>query len=202
MLLEDRLAGNLQLDRKKFQEEKYLEYYQKGEEISLEKLGLWQVYQGVVQLNRLDNSGQEIVIGWVTPNHAFGSLIDRNPSYIAIAMNDTYLRYYKKQDVAQDPQLARQLISELSYRLVKSEQMVTITSLRKVESRLKELLQMLKQEMGHPVNKGVRLTARFTHQNIADAVCTTRVTVTRIMGDLQNKGLLEFDCDRHIIVKF
>lgn len=201
MLLEDRLRWNLQLDAKKSQEEQYLEYYQKGEEISLHKLGLWQVYRGVVQLNRLNGSYQEVTVGWITPNHAFGSLIHQTSLYRAVAMTDVYVRHYQQQEIAQDSQLAYQLVSDLSYRLIKAEQMVTITSLKKVESRIKKLLQMLKEEMGHPVEKGIRLTARFTHQNIADAVCTTRVTVTRIMGDLQRQGLLEFDRDRHIVLK-
>lgn len=202
MLLKDRLGWNLQLDAKKSQEEQYLEYYQKGEEISLQKPGLWQVYRGVVQLSRFNDSYQEAVVGWIAPNHAFGSLVHSASLHRAVAMTDVYIRHYKQKEIAQNSQLARQLVSELSYRLVRAEQMVTITSLRKVESRLKELLQMLKEEMGHPVEKGIRLTARFTHQNIADAICTTRVTVTRILGDLQRQGLLEFDCDRHIVIKF
>ncbi|VEP16230.1 cAMP-binding protein [Hyella patelloides LEGE 07179] len=202
MLLSDRPALNLQLEKKKYREEQYLDLYQKGEEIPLVNSGLWQVYQGVVQLNRFNQSQGEVVIGWVTPNHVFGSTVNNNSAYCAIAMTDVYVRHYQPKEIIRNPQLARQLLSELSYRLVKSEQMVAITSLRKVEDRLLGLLTMLKGEMGHPVAKGTRLTARFTHQNIADAICTTRVTVTRVFGDLQNKGLLEFDSDRHLIIKF
>jgi CRP-like cAMP-binding protein len=202
VFLSDRSALRLQFDRKKSQEEQYLEFYQKGEEIPLVDIGLWQVYKGVVQLNRLNYNQQEVVMGWVTPNHAFGSMNKMDFPYIAIAMTDVYIRYYQPQDIVKYPQLTRQLLSELSYRLVKSEQMVAITSLRKVEDRLRELLLMLKEEMGHTVNRGTRLTARFTHQNIADAICTTRVTVTRVLGDWQQQNLVEFDSDRHLIVKF
>lgn len=202
MFLSDRSAFSLQLDRKTYQEEQYLEFYHKGEEIPLIDLGLWQVYRGVVQLNRLNRDNKELVIGWVTPNHVFGQITGINLSYVAIAMTDIYVRYYKPQDITNNPQLARQFISELSYRLVKSEQMVAIVSLRKVEDRLRELFLMLKEEMGHLVDGGTRLTARFTHQNIADAICTTRVTVTRVLGDWQQQNLIEFDSARHIIIKF
>jgi CRP-like cAMP-binding protein len=202
VFLSDRSAFSLQFDRKKYQQEQNLEFYHKGEEIPVIGLGLWQVYRGVVQLNRLTESNQELVIGWVTPNHAFGSIVDTGFSYKAIALTDIYIQYYNPQAIASNPQLTRQLLSELSYRLVKSEQMVAITSMRKVEDRLRELLTMLKEEMGHPVDTGTRLTARFTHQNLADAICTTRVTVTRVLGDWQQQNLVEFDSDRHIIVKF
>ena len=202
MLLSDRQALELKLNEKIFQEERDLDFYQKGEEIPLVDSGFWQVYRGVVQLNRLNDGEREVVVGWVTPNHAFGNDINGTSHYSAIALTDIYLRSYKTQHIAENPQLARLLLSELSYRLLKSEQMIAITSLRKVEDRLLGLLSMLKEEIGHPVAQGTRLTVRFTHQNIADAVCTTRVTITRILGELQNQNLLEVDCDRHLIVKF
>ena len=202
MFLRNEPALNLQLKRKVCQEEEYLDFYQKGEEIPLRDSGFWQVYRGVIQLHRLNHIQRQVVTGWVTPNHAFGNVINRDSLYSAIAITDVYLRKYKPQEIAQHTQLARQLLSELSYRLVKSEQMVEIVSRKKVEDRLRELLLMLKEEMGHPVEKGIRLTARFTHQNLADALCTTRVTVTRILGDLQNQNLLEFDSNRHLIIKF
>ena len=193
---------NRQLKRNVYQEQEYLDFYQKGEEIPLQGVGFWQVYRGVVQLNRLNHIQREVVMGWVTPNHTFGNAIDSSYPYSALAITDVYLRKYQPQEIAKNTQLARQLLSELSYRLVKSEQMVEIVSHKKVEDRLRGLLLMLKEEMGHPVDRGIRLTARFTHQNIADALCTTRVTVTRILGDLQNQDLLEFDGDRHLVIKF
>lgn len=202
MLLSNRPAFELKLNKKNFQEDECLEFYQKGEEIPLTDSGFWQVYRGVVQLNRLNGNEREVVIGWVTPNHAFGNDINGTSHYSAIAISDVYLRQYKPYQVAREPQLARLLLSELSYRLLKSEQIIAIISLRKVEDRLIGLLAMLKEEMGHPVANGTRLTVRFTHQNIADAICTTRVTITRILGELQSKNLLEFDSDRYLIIKF
>ena len=202
MLLSNRPAFELKLNKKNFQEDPDLEFYRKGEEIPLIDSGFWQVYRGVVQLNRLNNGEREVVIGWVTPNHAFGNDINGISHYSAIAISDVYLRHYKTQQVARNPQLARLLLSELSYRLIKSEQMIAITSMTKVENRLLGLLAMLKEEMGHPVANGTRLTVRFTHQDIADAICTTRVTITRILGELQDRHLIEFDCDRYLIVKY
>lgn len=201
MLVSDRPAFELKLNKKSFQEED-LDFYQKGEEIPLTDSGFWQVYRGVVQLNRLNDGEREIVLGWVTPNHGFGNNMNGTCHHIAIAVTDVYLRSYKRSQITQNPQLARLLLSELSYRLLKLEQIIAINSLRKVEDRLLELLAMLKEEMGHPVATGKRLTVRFTHQNIADAVCATRVTITRILGELQDRNLLEFDCDRHLIIKF
>ena len=79
--------------------------------------------------------------------------------------------------------------------------MLAINALRRVEDRLWQLLLMLGEEMGRPVDNGIRLTVRFTHQNLAKVICTTRVTVTRILGYFQNRGWIEFDQKRHIILK-
>jgi CRP-like cAMP-binding protein len=42
---------------------------------------------------------------------------------------------------------------------------------------------------------------RFTHEDIASACCTTRVTITRLMGILEQIGLISFDSKNHIILK-
>ena len=219
MILSHQTSFKPQLDSNFLQQKEYLELYSKGEEISLGNGRFYQVYRGVVQLNKVNpmNSeqqkaitiaAQETVVGWVTANHTFGHACNNSGrNYRAIALSDVYLRYYDLSQVKRSPRLARLLVSELSYRLLKSEQMVAINLIRRVEDRLEALLQLFKEDLGTAIgseqNKhGVRLTARFTHQNLADAICTTRVTITRILGEWQAKNLIEFDYDRHLIIKF
>jgi CRP-like cAMP-binding protein len=69
-----------------------------------------------------------------------------------------------------------------------------------VEERLQELLQLLSQELGQPVAEGTRLLVRLTHQNLANAIGTTRVTVTRLLGEFQRQGLISLDSDRHLVI--
>jgi CRP-like cAMP-binding protein len=69
-----------------------------------------------------------------------------------------------------------------------------------VEERLQQLLQLLKREMGEPIAQGSRLKIRLTHQNLANAIGTTRVTVTRLLGEFQRQGAVSSDCDRHLII--
>ncbi len=205
MILGYQTSRKPRLDSNFLQNKDDLELYCKGDEISLSNAGFYQVYRGVVQLYRVSEDQQETVVGWVTANHAFGnSLNDSGRNHKAIALSDVYLRYYEPAQVKRNPRLARLLVSELAYRLLKSEQMVVIHQVRRVEDRLKALLQMLKGDLGISLNydQSVRLTARFTHQNLADAICTTRVTITRILGEWHRNDLIEFDCDRHLIIKF
>ncbi len=198
MLLTDRLTPSI--DREK-EEELLLEFYEKGEEISLLNTGIWQVYRGVVQLSKIDVAGKEIIFGWATSNHAFDNGNDSYIVYRAQALSDVYIRCLTPQYLKIYPQVITELIAKLSYRLLKTEQLLTITAIKRVEERLWELLVMLKEEMGQPVVEGTRLKVRFTHQNLANVIGATRVTVTRILGEFQTKKWIEFDSDRHIIIK-
>jgi len=204
MLLRELSPSNLRLHNKSFREEVPLLFFAKGQVVPLADSSFCQIYKGVVQLNRLCSNNKEIILGWLSSNHVFGvnSNSDRSRSHQLLAMTDVYVRIYQPQDISRDPQLAKRLVSELSYHLIKTEHMVTINSAKKIETRLKGLLTMLRDEVGHPIEQGIRLTARFTHKNLADAIGTTRVTVTRILGEWKNQHIIEFDLDRHLIIKF
>ena len=194
------LSQQLNLRRKG--EELSLQLYEKGTEVSILDSVIWQVYRGVVQLSRVQLDGSEIVLGWVTANGVFSNgLNSSSVSYRVIALSDVYIKRYYLKDITRYPQLGRQFLAQFSDRLIKSERLLAIVAIRRVEDRLREFLLMLKQEMGQNVSDGIRLQARFTHQQLAEAICTTRVTVTRILGDFQNQGWVYFDSDRHIIIK-
>ncbi|MBE9168552.1 Crp/Fnr family transcriptional regulator [Pleurocapsales cyanobacterium LEGE 06147] len=185
------------------EKELLLHSYEKGEEIPLLEPGCWQVYRGVVQLSRINQKGQEVILGWATANNCFGNWLDHSPSssYRAQALSDVYIRWFSPTVIEKYPSLAHMLLTQLSLRLIRAEQLLTVTGLRRVEDRLWQLLLLLAEEMGQSTLEGTRLTVRFTHQNLANVICTTRVTITRILGDFQCRGLIAFDKNRHLIIK-
>lgn len=198
MLLSQKLNSNLAIARQ--ESEIPLQQFEKGDQIAVTDSGIWQVYRGVVQLSRVQKNGSEIILGWVTANGTLGNYLDNaSELYRAVALSDVYARRYLSEDVIKHPLLARQFLAQFSDRLVKSEQLLSIIAIKKVEERFTQLLLMLQQEIGQPVKDGIRLQVRFTHQQLAEAICTTRVTITRIIGDFQNKNLIYLDSDRHIV---
>jgi CRP-like cAMP-binding protein len=198
MLLSQKLNSNLAIARQ--EPEISLQQFEKGDDIAVFDSGIWQVYRGVVQLSRVQANGSETILGWVTANGTFGNCLDSaSDLYRAVALSDVYARRYLSQDVIKDPLLARQFIAQFSDRLIKSEQLLSIIAIKKVEERFTQMLWMLQQEIGQSIENGIRLQVRFTHQQLAEAICTTRVTITRMMGDFQNKNLIYLDGDRHIV---
>jgi CRP-like cAMP-binding protein len=196
MLLSQTINSNLTR-----REELLLQQYRRGDEISVANSEIWQVYRGVVQLSRVQQDGREIISGWVTANGTFGNIADQTVLYRAVALGNVYAKGYSTHDIVQYPLLARQLLAQFSERLLKSQQLLTIIATNKVEDRLRDLLSMLKQEIGQSVEDGIRLPVRFTHQHLAEVIHTTRVSVTRILGDFQQQNLVYFDRDRHIVIQ-
>jgi len=198
MLLSQKLNSNPNVRGK--ESEIPLQQFEKGDEITVLDSSMWQVYRGVVQLSRVQPNGNETILGWVTANGIFGDCLNAsNESYRAEALSNVYARHYVSQDVIKHPLLARQFLAQFSDRLIKSEQLLSIIAVKRVDERFKQLLLMLKKDIGQSVDAGTRLQVRFTHQQLAEAICTTRVTITRIMGDFQNKNLIYLDGDRHIV---
>jgi CRP-like cAMP-binding protein len=178
-----------------------VQQYRRGDEISMLNSEIWQVYRGVVELSRIQQDGREVISGWVTANGVFGNIADDVLVYRALALGDVYVKRYSTHDVVRYPILARQLLAQFSDRLLQSQHLLTIIATSRVEDRLRDLLSMLKQEIGQSVEGGIRLPVRFTHQHLAEVIHTTRVTVTRILGDFQEQNLVYFDGDRHMIIQ-
>jgi CRP-like cAMP-binding protein len=197
MILSQTTSSSLE----KREKELLLQQYRRGDEIFLLNSEIWQVYRGVVQLSRVQQDGREVISGWVTANGVFGNVADTSLADRAVALGDVYAKCYSAHDLVRYPLLTRQFIAQFSDRLIKSQQLLAIIATSRVEDRLRDLLLLLQQDMGQSVEHGVRLPVRFTHQHLAEAIHTTRVTITRILGNLQAQNLIYIDRDRHIVIQ-
>jgi CRP-like cAMP-binding protein len=87
----------------------------------------------------------------------------------------------------------------MTRRLQQTESLLAIAGYRRVDDRLRQLLDLLRQEVGQVTNEGVRLSVRLTHQQIAGLIGTTRVTVTRLLREFRDEGWVSVDSKRHIL---
>ncbi|MCT7950947.1 Crp/Fnr family transcriptional regulator [Ancylothrix sp. C2] len=191
----------IEIDSPDETETRRLQLYGKGELIDTTTQRIWQVCKGIVQLSTLYPTGEEALLGWVGPSMCFGPWFTYLETYQAKAVSDVYLMWFSPAEIESSPQLAAQLLPQMNHRLRQMEALLAIGGLRRVEDRLNQLLLLLKQEMGQPVSDGTLLNIRLTHQDIAGAIGTSRVTITRLMGQLKQQGLIGFDSKRKIILK-
>jgi CRP-like cAMP-binding protein len=61
---------------------------------------------------------------------------------------------------------------------------------RRTIDRLLGFLTLLIEEFGEPCDEGYCLPWALTHAQIGSAIGSTRVTVTRLMGKLRQRGLI------------
>jgi CRP-like cAMP-binding protein len=161
---------------------------------------IWIVCRGVVQLSTLYPSGDEALLGLAGSSMPFGMPLTLIYPYQAAALSDVDLMGLTMMEVEQSPTLAREIFHHLGRRLRQTEAMLAMVGCRRVEDRLRQLLLLLQMEVGQPVPEGTRLSVRLTHQHLASAIGTTRVTVTRLLGQLKEEGRLLIDENRHIIL--
>lgn len=176
-------------------------HYCKGDTIEFEPQSIWLVVEGVVKLTTISERGEEMLVGLVGDSMVFGPSLTALQTYQAVALSDVKLALIPISEIAQSPKLAQAILSSLKQRLQQTESLLAIYGQIRVEERLNSLLMLLKQAIGQPVEQGIRLRARLTHQDFASACCTTRVTVTRLLGKLQDQGKITQDAHNHLVLK-
>ncbi len=175
--------------------------FHRGQEIPLEAHQIWIVLRGVVLLNTLYPSGDEALLGLAVPSMPLGLPLTQVTPYSAVTLADAELLLLTLDELHRSPTIQQALNQQLIRRLQQSESMTALLGLRRVEDRLKQFLLLLSQSVGEPCKQGRLLSVRLTHQHLANALGTTRVTVTRILNQLRSDGWLEITQGRRIIIR-
>ncbi len=171
-----------------------------GSAVPLLRNHLWLVVRGLVKLTCITEHGDDLVLGLAGANEPFGEPLTNVDLYEATTLCDTDLLCLSMDEVESTPHLAMALVRAMASRMRQSEALISLLGLRRVEERVRGFLELLAEEYGQPCDQGLRLNLRFTHQEIASALSTTRVTVTRVLGALRDEGWLQLDDQRQLVV--
>ncbi|MGM0420689.1 MAG: Crp/Fnr family transcriptional regulator [Bacillota bacterium] len=98
-------------------------------------------------------------------------------------------KYKKLLEVS--PEVALKTIGALSLRLQQANQEIQDLTFKNIEARLKNALHHLGEKFGVKEDGQIRIEQIFTHQDLADIVGTTRATITRHLGEMQDEGLIK-----------
>ncbi|MBR8834950.1 MAG: PAS domain S-box protein [Stigonema ocellatum SAG 48.90 = DSM 106950] len=175
--------------------------HSKGEIIPNSWQAIWYVCRGFVKLSTLCETGEEVLVGLAGVGMIFGSDMTSLKTYQATALSDVELVSISLSEIAATPMLSHALLPKFKQRLRQTESFLVLVGRRRVQDRLYDLLRLLKREIGQTVAEGTRLNVRLTHEELANACCTTRVTITRLINKLQQQGKISFDSKKHLILK-
>ena len=160
------------------------------------------IKRGAVRLSRVYESGEEITVALLRENSLFGvlSLLTGHRSdrfYHAVAFTRVELiaapATSVRNAIEADTGVGLLLLQGLSSRILQTETMIETLTHRDMSSRLVSFLLVLCRDFGVPGEKGITIDLRLSHQAIAEAIGSTRVTITRLLGELRNASLLAVD---------
>jgi CRP-like cAMP-binding protein len=171
-----------------------------GSSVPLLKKNVWLVVRGMVSLSTISFQGDELLVGLAGPNEPFGEPLSNLEAYQARALTDCDLLCLTCAEIAEAPHLAVALLQGLGSRYRQSEALLALLGLRRIEERVRGFLELIIHDYGQPCEQGLRLDLRLTHQDIANALSTTRVTVTRALGHLREQGWLQLDGQRRWVI--
>jgi CRP-like cAMP-binding protein len=194
------LADEAQQKLKQLSQTASTRCFRRGTTIPLQTDQIWIVFQGLVQLGSLYPNGEESVLGILSPTMPFGLPLTQVDPYSAIALTDVVLIMQSVSQLQQSPALSYFVNQCNMNRLRQTEAMLAMLGYRRIDDRLRQFLILLAGQIGETTPKGIRLGVRLTHQMIANATGTTRVTATRILGVLKQESWLHFDADHHIVL--
>ncbi len=181
--------------------ERTLTPYTAGRTIPLRVNEVLIVCRGVVQLYTIQQDGSETLLGLAGPSMPIGLPLTIVDPYWATALTDVDVLPLQITEVESSPLLMAGICRHMMLRLQQSEAWLAIAGKRLVADRLRQLLLLIAQEFGHVEPCGVRVPVRLTHHQLATAIGTTRVTVTRLLKDFKNEGWLQTQ-QRYLIVQF
>jgi CRP/FNR family transcriptional regulator, global nitrogen regulator len=155
--------------------------------------------KGAVKLSRVYEAGEEITVALLRENSVFGvlSLITGQRSdrfYHAVAFTPVELVSVPieqmEKALKENPELSMLLLRGLSLRILQTEMMIETLAHRDMGSRLVSFLLILCRDFGVPTTDGIMIDLKLSHQAIAEAIGSTRVTVTRLLGDLRQDKMI------------
>ena len=179
-----------------------VETYERGKTIFFPGDPAERVYflmKGAVKLSRVYEIGEEITVALLRENSVFGvlSLITGERSdrfYHAVAFTPVELLSLPIDQVQpaliENPELSMVMLKGLSSRILQTEMMIETLAHRDMGSRLVSFLLILCRDFGVPSSDGITIDLKLSHQAIAEAIGSTRVTVTRLLGDLRQEGMI------------
>ncbi len=167
---------------------------------------LYIIESGSVKITRLDEEGREVILAILGSAEFFGemALLDgQGRSANVMALEDTVLFTLHRRDfldvLERFPSISIQLLREMTSRLRKSDQQIKSLSLSDAEHRIGIALHRFAEDMGI-FRMGQVIIKRLPYQqDIANMAGTSRETVSRMLKNLEKKGLVEREGRRLVI---
>ncbi|MEH2137848.1 Crp/Fnr family transcriptional regulator [Nostoc sp.] len=142
---------------------------------------LWRIEYGAVRTLTWSEDGTFITLGYWGLGDLIGYPLSRVKPYQIECLTGVELSIVP-------PHLWHQDINALLSHIQQAEDLLSIVHQKPISLRLWQFLVWLSEKFGRDVDKGKLIDLNVTHQDIAEVLNTTRVTITRILQQLEEEG--------------
>lgn len=157
-----------------------------GDLLPLQSDSLWEIQRGAVRAMTWSEDGRQVTLGFWGPGDVVGKPLSSLDPYQIDCLTSV-------EATLMPANTWHQIIDAWIAHIQLSEELLNIVHNRPVNLRLLQLLKWLGRKFGRQVNTGILIDLPLTHQALSEVICTTRVTVTRLLNQFEAEGIL----DRH-----
>lgn len=186
-------------------------HYSRGEVVLFEEdtaQYMYIVLSGKVRVIQVSSEGRERLLAIHKRGDYFGELAlfdGKTSPATVIAMEESDVGLLSKQNfdhlVFSNEKILQQFLTTLCLRLRESLMMLKIMSFADAEERVRLVLEYLSRLYGVKDQRGVLVSLKLTHKDIANYAAVSRETVSRLMKRLTHEGAIEILDKRYILVK-
>lgn len=163
---------------------------------------LYFLKRGLIRIGHYTEDGKEVVVDILQPSEIFGEVFrehlppaEAQPirEFAQSYADETYIcGIYTKDFEALlnvKPSLGVTLLKNMNGRIHKLERKLESLAYKDVRLRVVELL----VQLAEPAETGYVIPHGLSHQDLADLAAASRQTVTKILTELKDKGLLDYN---------
>ncbi|PIG92550.1 Crp/Fnr family transcriptional regulator [Gloeocapsopsis sp. IPPAS B-1203] len=155
--------------------------FRRRKQIPLQTEVLWKIERGIVRTSTWTEDGTLIVLGYWGSGEVVGQAISRIRPFQIECLTDV-------ECSALPSHTWGNILEDVVQQMQQTEELIRIIRRESVALKLWEFLIWLDKKFGCDVKQGRRLDLPITHQDIADTIGSTRVTVTRMLRQFAIEG--------------
>jgi CRP-like cAMP-binding protein len=169
--------------------------YERHALLPLRKDCLWKIETGIVRTLTWLEDGTALTLGLWGAGDVVGKVLSTQTNLYKIEC----LTPVEVMILPQDgwDEVTENLLAHIQ----QMEELSIIRNHKTVEETLFKMLAWLAKKFGRGVDKGHILDLGLTHQDLADLLGTTRVTITRIITQLEQQGMINRLPRKQILVQ-
>ena len=171
--------------------------------------GIFVLLRGSVKLSVALRGGKTLILQVVQSGEVLGlsaTMSSKPAEYTAETLSPTQFLYVPRKDflslLEEHPEICVSVVEVLSHQLREAVNMIHYSSgSQSAVEKLADLLELWVEENGETTDRGIELKLPLTQEEIGQMIGVSRETVSRLIAEFEQQGILELEGSRVRVLK-